>query len=78
MIITNSLAQSESIWKPQFIEKMNQNICLNCDRFNEVGGSNALRFQSISENVTNGQAQIVGIANPEQCIDCAACTGNYK
>ena len=77
MNTTNDLTRSKSVWKPQFIEEINQDTCLDCDRFNEVGGSNALRLHSINQNGTKSQNQIIGIANPEQCADCVACTGNY-
>ncbi|MEM8718164.1 MAG: hypothetical protein AAGE84_02490 [Cyanobacteria bacterium P01_G01_bin.39] len=79
MSITNDLTQLDSVWNPQFIEEINQDVCLDCERFNEVGGSNAFRLQSIHQNGINSQSQdrIIGIVNPEQCADCANCIGNY-
>ncbi len=79
MSITNKLTQSKSVWEPQFIEEINQDICLDCDRFNEVGGSNAFWLQPMNQNGINSQDQnlIIGVVNPEQCADCANCIGNY-
>ena len=79
MSITNNLAQTNSVWNPQFIEEINRDICLDCDRFNEVGGSNTFKLQPMNQNGTNSQSQdqIISIVNPEQCADCTACIGNY-
>lgn len=77
MNITNDLTPTDSIWQPQFIEKINQDICLNCDRFYEVGGRNALKLQSATSNNSNIEHQAITIANPQQCADCEVCTSSY-
>ncbi len=73
----NDLTYSESGWKPQFIEDINQYSCLDCDIFNEVIDRNILRVHSINQNGVNSQNKTIDIANPEQCADCTACTENY-
>ena len=73
MSTMNNSSSNKSIWKPQFIEKINQDICLDCDRFNEVGGRNALKSRFI-DNRNNIKTQVLTVINPEQCIDCDACT----
>lgn len=72
MVIINDLTEKKSIWQPQFLEEINQDICLDCDRFNEVGGGNALKLLSIKKD--NLEQQIMTIANPKQCADCDVCT----
>lgn len=73
MVKTNN---QESIWKPQFIEDINRDICLNCDRFDEIGGRNALKLRPIDSS-SNSKQQVTIVANPEQCADCDACTSIY-
>lgn len=73
---TKGLTKEKSIWKPQFIEEINQDFCLDCDRFYEVGGRNALSWQSFN-NDNNSEYQVMTVANPEQCADCDACTSIY-
>ena len=63
----------KSIWKPQFIEEINRDLCLDCDRFYEIGGRNALKLKPID----NSNHQVMTVANPEQCADCDACTSIY-
>ncbi|MDJ0590400.1 MAG: hypothetical protein QNJ72_10445 [Pleurocapsa sp. MO_226.B13] len=77
MTILTGLTPGESIWKPKFIEEIDRNICLDCDRFDEVGGRNAFKIQSINKDDDNLQHQVLTIANPEQCGDCAGCTSSY-
>ncbi|MDJ0570992.1 MAG: ferredoxin [Pleurocapsa sp. MO_192.B19] len=77
MTTMTGLTQGESIWKPQFIEEINQDLCLDCDRFYEVGGYNALRSQPMNQDNNNIEPQVMTITNPKQCIDCQACTSSY-
>lgn len=70
--------ETKSIWKPQFIEEINSDICLDCDRFYEVGGSNALRLRSLGQDGNDVENHVMTIANPEQCADCNACTSTYS
>ena len=77
MNIMNNSSSNKSIWKPQFIEEINQDICLDCDRFNEVGGRNALKLRSIN-NGNNSEVQVLTVANSKQCIDCDGCISTYS
>ncbi|MEM7589985.1 MAG: hypothetical protein AAF383_00420 [Cyanobacteria bacterium P01_A01_bin.83] len=76
---TNDLDQLNLVWNPQFIKEINQDICLDCERFNEVCGSNALGLQSMNQNGINSQSQdrIISVVNLEECASCAACMGKY-
>ncbi len=80
MIQVNNLTNKESIWSPQFIEDINQNICLDCDKFYQVGGQNALKIQSITQEeqqdsgMNPANLEVVIIANSQQCSDCPNCT----
>ncbi|MEM8831171.1 MAG: hypothetical protein AAGE96_17700 [Cyanobacteria bacterium P01_G01_bin.19] len=68
---------NKSIWKPQFIESINQDVCLSCDRYYEVGGRNALKLRSSDRDHNNNQHQVITLANSEQCKDCGVCTSGY-
>jgi hypothetical protein len=78
MVTINSLTKEKSIWKPQFMEEINQDVCLDCDRFNEVGGLKALRLQPINKDNNYAAHQVLTIANPKQCVDCEVLTSIYK
>ena len=79
MVDIDHITNKESIWAPQFIEEINQNLCLDCDKFYQVGGQNAFQIQSITQDnqqdsaVNSENLEVVMIANPEQCADCTAC-----
>ena len=72
------IKETKPIWKPQFIEEINSDVCLNCDRFNEVGGSNAFKLRSLGQDSNGVEHHVMTISNPEQCADCTACTENYS
>ncbi|MEO1669520.1 MAG: hypothetical protein AAFR77_01855 [Cyanobacteria bacterium J06631_2] len=73
MVKTNN---KKSIWEPQFIGEINRDICLDCNRFNEIGGRNTFKLRTV-DNSNNSGHQVMTIANPEQCADCDACTSIY-
>lgn len=73
MVKANS---QESIWKPQFIEEINRDICLDCDRFDEISGRNIFKLRTIN-NSNDSEQQVITVANPQQCADCDACTSIY-
>ena len=72
----------ESIWSPQFIENVSPDLCLDCDKFYEVGGRNAFQIQSIPQEnwqdsgMNPENSEVVMIANSQQCADCPACTSS--
>jgi hypothetical protein len=76
MVLIDNSTKQESIGKPQFLEEINQDVCLDCDRFYQVGGRNALILQPINQDNSNIKHQVMTIANPKQCADCEACTSN--
>jgi ferredoxin len=75
MSTTKNLPE-KSIWKPQFIEEINRDICLDCGRFNEIGGRHTFNLRTI-DNSNNSEQQITTVANPQECADCDACTSIY-
>ena len=76
MATPTGLTKGRSIWEPKFIKEINSKTCLDCDRFYEVAGRNALRLQSINKDNNNNEHQIMTIGNPEQCADCQICTSS--
>ncbi|MGD1917533.1 MAG: hypothetical protein ACFCAD_00830 [Pleurocapsa sp.] len=74
---TNKKLKDKSIWKPKFIEAIDRDICLNCDRFNEAAAFNGLMLHSINKDSRDVEQKVITINHPEQHADCEICTRSY-
>jgi Nif-specific ferredoxin III len=69
-------------WTPQFVQVLNQSVCLGCGRCYKVCGRNVLELRALNEDGEfvededdeEIERKVMTIQNPENCIGCQACS----
>jgi len=59
-------------WNPQFVEKIDSDLCMGCGRCVKLCVQKCLGFESFEDD-EGTERHIAIIANKDQCIGCQAC-----
>lgn len=76
------LTRGEKTWIPQFVESINQDLCIGCGRCFKVCGRNVLQLKALNEegefvedeDDEEIERKVMTIANLDNCIGCQACS----
>lgn len=83
MSVVTGLTLGGKNWIPQFVQAIDQSICLGCGRCFKVCGRNVLALQAMNEDGEfvdeddddeEVERKVMTIANPDLCIGCQACS----
>jgi Nif-specific ferredoxin III len=69
-------------WTPQFVQGINESVCLGCGRCYKVCGRDVLELRALNEegefvedeDDEEIERKVMTIQNPENCIGCQACS----
>ncbi len=59
-------------WTPEFVEKIDSDLCMGCGRCVKLCVQKCLGFESFEDD-EGTERHIAIIANKDQCIGCQAC-----
>ena len=59
-------------WTPQFVEKIDSDLCMGCGRCVKLCVQKCLGFESFEDD-EGTERHIAIIANKDKCIGCRAC-----
>ncbi len=82
MTTLTGLTQGQTPWIPQFVQELDQSICLGCGRCFKACGRNVLFLQALNEegevvdedeDDDEIERKVMAIVHPDYCIGCQAC-----
>jgi len=71
MSYLTGLTRDKSEWIPQFVKKIDKDICIGCGRCFKVCVMDVLSYEEVDED--DSAKAYMTVAKPGNCIGCQAC-----
>ena len=71
MAYITGLTRDKSIWTPEYVMTLDEELCIGCGRCYKVCAHDVLNFQELDED--DSAKMFMKLENPGNCIGCGAC-----